>query len=108
MQGTPALTPAAGAASFVCIEDAVPKDGVQCLPGRMYSTPQPFPDQSPQYFAPLPRAPAADPELPLPDLMQLGSSTLTDWLLLLLVITALALAYMVVRRRRRAQTPSGS
>ena len=95
-------SPAAGA-PFVCIDDAVPEGGSQCLPGRMYSTPQPvgerqaWPDQPDQF---LPPPPPPEPELPLPDLMQLGSSTLTDWLFLLLAVAVLLAGYALLRVRR--------
>ena len=81
----------------------MPEGGSQCLPGRMYSTPQPlserqaWPDQPDQF---LPPPPPPEPELPLPDLMQLGSSTLTDWLFLLLAVAVLMGGYALLRVRR--------
>ncbi|WLQ07146.1 hypothetical protein [Arthrobacter oryzae] len=102
---------AGGGAPFVCIEDALPEGGSQCLPGRMYSTPQPWTERqlgtggqpgSEQSERLLPRAPeTAEPELPLPDLMQLDSSNLTDWLVLLLVWVVLAVGYALIRGRRQ-------
>lgn len=103
MHGTPVLTSAAEATPFACIEDAVPEGGAQCLPGRMYSTPLPlserqaWPDQPDQFFPP-PAAP--EPELPLPDLMQLGASTLNDWLFLLLAVAVLVVGYALLRVHR--------
>lgn len=90
-------------APFTCIEDAVPEAGSQCLPGRMYSTPQPmgerqaWPDQ-PEQFLPPHQPP--EQELPLPDLMQWGASTVTDWLFVLLAVALLVVGYALLRVRR--------